>query len=104
MLLPANCRDSNTSTLVQKQFNMKIAKKKVRMQTTLVNPIIDLERPLEKILEKVLKKGEYIVIKYHHTPGDNDSGSYEIDLPYCKGGLPEEWFVWRFKLRKVSDG
>ena len=39
---------------MQKSFNIKIAKKKVRIKTPLVNPIIDLERPLEK----VLKKGE----------------------------------------------
>ena len=61
---------------------MKIAKKKVRMQTPLVNPIIDQERPLEK----VLKKGEHIVIKSHNIPGDNDSGFYEINLPYYGGG------------------
>ena len=50
---------------------MKIVKKKIRMQSALVNAIIDLERPLEK----VLKIGEYLAIKYHNTPGDNDSGS-----------------------------
>ena len=38
---------------------MKIAKKKVRITSPLVNPIIDLERPLEK----VLKKGDYIRAK-----------------------------------------
>ena len=65
---------------------MKIAKKKVKMQTPLVNPIIDLERPLAK----VLKKGEYIAIICHNTPGDNDSVSYEINLPYYGGGSPEE--------------
>ena len=52
------------------------------MQTPSVNPIIDLESPLEK----VLKKGEYIAIKCHNTPGDNDSGFYEINLPYHGGG------------------
>ena len=62
--------------------NMKIAKKKVRLQTPLVNPIIDMERPLDK----VLKKREYITIKCHHTPGDNDSGSYEINFSYYEGG------------------
>ena len=51
---------------------MKIAKKKGRIQSPLVNPIIDLESPLEKILNK----GKYIAIKFHNTPGDNDSGSY----------------------------
>ena len=69
---------------------MNIAKKKVRMQTLLVNPIIDLERPLEKVLK--------------NTPGDNDSGSYEINLPYLGGGTPEEWLVWKVKLLKALDG
>ena len=55
---------------------MKIAKKKVRMQTSLMNPIIDLGSPLEKLL----KKEEYIAIKYFNTPGDNGSGPYEINL------------------------
>ena len=64
---------------------MKIAKKKVRIHSPLVNPIIDLER-----LEKALKKGEYIVIECHNTSGDNDSGSYEISLPYYGGGSLEE--------------
>ena len=64
---------------------MKIAKEKVRIQTLLVNPIIDLERTLEK----VLKNGEYKVIKCHNTPGDNDSRFYEINLPYYGGGTAE---------------
>ena len=64
------------------------------MTTLLVNPIIDLERPLEE----VLKKGEYIAIKRHNTPGDNQSGSYEINLPYYGGGTSEEWLVWKDKL------
>ena len=55
---------------------MKIAKKKFKVSTPLLNPIIDLEMPLEKIL----KKGEHIATKYHNTPGDNDSRSYEINL------------------------
>ena len=79
---------------------MKISKKKVRIQIPLVILIIDLERPLEK----VLKKGEYIAIKYHNTPGDYDSGSYEINLPFYGGGTPEEWLVWTEKLLKALDG
>ena len=78
---------------------MKIAKKKVRIQSPLFNPIINLERPLEK----VLKKGKYISIKFHNIPGDNDSGSYEINLSYYGGGLPEEWFVWKDKILKALD-
>ena len=79
---------------------MKIAEKKVRMQTLLVNPFIDLENSLVK----VLKKGEYIAIKCHNTPSDNDSGSQEINIHYYGGGSPEEWLVWNDKLLKVLDG
>ena len=79
---------------------MKGAKKKVRLQTPLVNPIIKLEM----MLGKVLKKGEYIAIKYNNTPGDNNSGSYEINLPYYRGGTPEEWLVWKDKLLKALHG
>ena len=56
---------------------MRISKKKVKMKTPLVNPIIDLER----LLVKVLEKEEYIEIKCHNKPGVNDNRSYEISLP-----------------------
>ena len=68
---------------------MKIAKKKIRMETPLVNPIIYPERPPEKIH----KHGEYIAIKYHNTFDNNDFGSYEINIPYYGGGSPEDWLV-----------
>ena len=64
-----------------KTFNMKIDKKKVRIQLPLVNPIIELIWPLEK----VLKIDECTVIKCHNNPNDNDSGSYDIDLPHYGG-------------------
>ena len=79
---------------------MRIAEKKARLQTPLVIPIIDLESPLEK----VLKKEDYTAIKCHNTPGDNHSGSYEINLPYYGGGSPEGWLVWKDKLFKALDG
>ena len=68
---------------------MKTTKKKVRIQSPLVNLIIDMEKPLEK----VLKIGEYIAIKCQNTPGDNDSRSYVINLPYYGQGPPEEGLV-----------
>ena len=55
-------------------------------------------------MKRYSKKGEYIAIKCHNTPGDSDSGSYEINLPYYGGGSPEEWLVWKDKLRKALDG
>ena len=48
---------------------MKTSKKNVKFQNPLVNPIIDQER----LLENILKKGEYIALKCHNTPGDNNS-------------------------------
>ena len=95
-LLPANCRDSSNPIFVQKSCNIKIAKKKVRIKSPLVNPIIDLQRPFEKMLEK----GKYTVIKFHNTPGNNDSRSYEINLFYYGGGSPEEWLIWKDRLLK----
>ena len=96
-----NCRDGELIQLLkQTSFNMKSSKKKVRMQSPLVNPIINLLR----LLEKVLKKGEYIAIKCHNTPGDNGSRSYGINLSYYGGGSPEEWLVWKDKLFKTLDG
>ena len=55
-----------------------------------MNPIIDLERPLEN----VLKEEEYIAIKCHKNSVDDDFESYEIDLLYyeedhLKIGCPE---------------
>ena len=44
------------------------------------------------------------MIKCHKTPGDNDSVSYEINLPNYGEGSPEEWLVWKDKLLKALDG
>ena len=39
------------------------------------------------------------MIKYHNTPGDTDSGSDEINLPYYyEGGPFKVWLVWKDKL------
>ena len=68
---------------------MNIAKRNVKIQTFMENPNIDLEM----LLENILKKEEYITIKYHNTPSDNVSGFYEINIPYCRGGSLEEWLI-----------
>ena len=64
-----------------------------------MNPIINLKR----LLEKILKKIKHIVIKCYDTPGDNDLGSYEINLLYYGQGSPEECFIWIDKLLKALD-
>ena len=65
-----------------------------------MNPIINLEKQVERIL----KKGEFIAIRGHNTPGDNDSASHETNLPYCGGPPPEECLVWEDKLLKAFNG
>ena len=39
----------------------------------------------EKAAWEGSQKEEYTAIKCHKTPGDNDIGSYEINLPYVIG-------------------
>ena len=78
---------------------MKIAKKKVKFQILLVNPIINMER----LLKKIPKKDKYMAIKYHDTSGINFSESYEINLPYFGKGSPEEWLDWKDKLLKALN-
>ena len=78
---------------------MKVTKKLVEFRISLENHIIVLERQLKNIL----KKGEDKAITCHHTPEDNDPGSYVNNLPYFGGSL-EEWLVWKAKLLKVLGG
>ena len=68
MLLCADC----------KYHHYEDCQEKVKFRTPLMNTIIDLERWLENIL----KKREYIAIKCHNPPGDSDSGFHEINLLY----------------------
>ena len=43
------------------------------------------------------------MIKCCNTPGNNDSGSYEIIFPYYRGGSPQEWLDWKDKLLNALD-
>ena len=100
-LLPVDCKVSSNNPFffTQTSSRMKITKKKVRIQTLLVNLIIKLERPLEKIH----KKGECIVIKRHNAPVDSDSGFYEINPSYYGGESPDKWLVWKGELYKTLN-
>ena len=46
--------------------------------------------PLEKPLNKNLKKGEYVVIKCCSIPGENNSPTYNLSILYFKSGSPKE--------------
>ena len=78
---------------------MKIAKNNIQFQNTLVNSFIYLE----KWLQKGLKKSEYIEIKFHNTPDNDDSRSYEIILLYYGGRSSKQWLIWKDKLFKALD-
>ena len=80
-------RYKHIQLLKQKSFNINIAKNNVQIQIPLLIPIINLEWPPEK---------------FHNNPGKNDSGSYEINLPYYGGGSPEERLVWKYSTGTQS--
>jgi len=74
-----------------------IAKKK---KGWVIKPAIKLARPEVK----VLKKGEYISPNCLTEPGNPDSPSYTIQLPYYCDGSPEEYLIWRDLLKKALTG
>ena len=69
-------------------------------RTPLVNHIIDLER----LLEKILKKREYLAVSCQDIHGEMDSILFEINLPYYGGISPEEQLVQKDNLLKAFDG
>ena len=63
-------------------------------------PPIPLERP-----EKVdLQKGDYLSLKLQSTPGDADSQTYELSIPYYGSGTPEQWLKFTRDLNRVLIG
>lgn len=63
-------------------------------------PPIPLERP-----EKVeLQKGEYLSLKLQSTPGDANSQTYELSIPYYGSGTPEQWLKFKRDLNRVLVG
>ena len=65
-----------------------------------VPPPIALARP-----EPVeLQKGEYLSLKLQSTPGDADSQTYELSIPYFSTGTPEQWLKFVRDLNRVLVG
>ena len=71
-----------------------IKHKNCQEESQVSNFIIESDHRPGKAAWKDSQKG----IKCHNTPGDNDSGCCESNLPYCGEGSPEEWLVWKDKL------
>ena len=63
-------------------------------------PIVPLQRP-EK---KDLTKGDYVTLKCKTRPGDRDSATYDLPIPYFKSGTPEEFLKWKRNVEKAISG
>ena len=60
--------------------------------------------PLQKPEAKALEKGEYHTYKLRSNPGDNDSPTYELSVPYFSTGTCEEYLKFRTNFDKVCTG
>jgi len=63
-------------------------------------PIAPLQRPAKKDLTK----GNYATLKCKTCLGVADSASYELPIPYFKGGTPEEFLKWKRNVEKTISG
>ena len=70
-----------------------------KMVPRIVPPI-----PLQKPELKVLEKGEYHTYKLRSNPGDNDSPTYKLSVPYFSTGTCEEYLKFRTNFDKVCTG
>ena len=73
--------------------------KKASTETAqLVIPAISLDRPEPK----QLATGQYLTLKCQNTPGDPESTTYNLQIPYFGSGTAEEWLNLLITLKKVS--
>jgi len=63
-------------------------------------PIVPLQRP-EK---KDLTEGNYVTLKRKTRPGDRDSATFHLPIPYFKSGTPKEFLKWKRNVEKVISG
>ena len=66
----------------------------------MVNPIIPLERPEEKVLEP----SKYIDHTCHNTTGNSTSGKYVIKIPRLDSSTPEECIILVDLVQKALVG
>ena len=84
-----------------KQFDDSIVQKSFHQNFKFVQKM-NLKVRIMKLLRQCCTV--IYTIQCHNTPGDNDIGSYENNLPYYGEGSPEEWIVWKDILLKALDG
>lgn len=62
--------------------------------------VIPLGRPDKKELEK----GSYETLRLYTDPGDTDSATYDVTVPYYGSGTPEEFLIFIKNVKKVLNG
>ena len=78
-----------------------INNKKASTETApLIIPAISLDRPEPK----QLATGQYLTLKCQNTPGDADSTTYNLQIPYFGSGTAEEWLIFVDNLNKGIIG
>ena len=85
----------------------KSNKKKVSTElNNLITPAISLDRPEPK----QLSTGQYLTLKCQNQPGQADSTTYNLSIPYFGQGSAEEWLMFLDNLNKgivgqnITDG
>ena len=72
----------------------------------LITPAITLDRPEPK----QLSTGQYLTLKCQNQPGQADSTTYNLSIPYFGQGSAEEWLMFLDNLNKgivgqnITDG
>ena len=74
--------------------------KKASKETSTVIPAISLDRPEPK----KLSTGQYLTLKCQNTPGDAESTTYNLNIPYFGSGTAEEWLQFVDNLNKGITG
>ena len=60
--------------------------------------------PLVKKEKKVYAKGSYTTLKLHSNPAEENSMIYEIQMPYFKSGICEQFLEFMDKVQAVIVG
>ena len=60
--------------------------------------------PFERADPPKLEKGDYTVMKCKTDPGNPNSATFDLPIPYFRNERPEVYLKWRNNLKKVIKG
>jgi len=60
--------------------------------------------PLKTPPKKPLQNGDFLKLRLLSTPADQESLTYEMQVPYYRSGKLEDWFKFRQNLQQVFLG